>query len=106
METSDNDVALLTLKFDVMQSDVTEIKAAIKEMTSAVNKLAIIEERLATAVAAQERAFIALGNIEKRVAELEKKEPIYDKTSLWIDRCVTLVIGAVIMLIWDKVTKG
>ena len=100
------DMTLLALKFDTIHADVTEIKGAIREMTTAVNKLAVIEERLATAVSAQERAFKALSKIEERVTALEQKAPLYDKSTMWVDRVVTLIVGAALMLIWHKATKG
>ena len=99
------DITLLSLKFDTIHADVTEIKGAIREMTAAVNKLAVIEERLATAVSAQERAFSTIAKIEERVTLLEQKAPINDKTTVWVDRVVLAVIGAALMFIWDKVTK-
>lgn len=100
------DMTLLALKFDTIHADVTEIKGAIREMTTAVNKLAVIEERLATAVSAQERAFKALSKIEERVTALEQKAPMYDKSTMWVDRVILAVIGAVLMFIWEKATKG
>lgn len=38
------DIALLSVKFDTLHQDVSEIKFAIREMTYAVNKLAVIED--------------------------------------------------------------
>jgi len=100
------DITLLSVKFDSLHSDVNEIKGAIREMTAAVNKLAVIEERLATAVSAQERAFIAIAKIDSRVTLLEQKAPLNDKTTLWIDRSMLFIVGAFAMFIIDKVTKG
>ena len=99
------DITLLSLKFDTIHADVTEIKGAIREMTAAVNKLAVIEERLATAVSAQERAFSAIAKIDERVTALEQKAPLNDKTTVWVDRVVLAVIGAALMFVWDRVTK-
>lgn len=99
------DIALLSIKFDTIHGDVTEIKGAIREMTAAVNKLAVIEERLATAVSAQERAFRAIAKIDERVTALEQKAPLNDKTTVWVDRVVLAVIGAALMFVWDRVSK-
>lgn len=99
------DIALLSVKFDTLHQDVSEIKFAIREMTSAVNKLAVIEERLAVAVNSQERAFKAIKEIDGRVSELERRAPLNDKTTVWIDRSVMFIVGLTAMFIFDKVTK-
>ena len=100
------ELALLSAKLETLHGDVSEIKGAMSELTKAIMKLALIEERLGVANSAQERAFHVISKLESRVSILEQKAPINDKTNMWIDRGITAVIGAAAMFIWDKVTKG
>lgn len=102
----DTEIALLSAKLETLHGDVAEIKGAMGELTRAIMKLALIEERLATANSAQERAFSAISKLESRVAGLEQKAPINDKTTMWIDRGITGIIGAVLMFIWEHVTRS
>ena len=102
----DTEIALLSAKLETLHGDVAEIKGAMSELTKAIMKLALIEERLAVASSAQERAFNAISKIESRVALLEQKAPMNDKTTMWLDRGITAVIGAALMFIWDHVTRS
>jgi chromosome segregation ATPase len=101
----DTELALLSVKLETLHGDVAEIKGAMNELTKAIMKLALIEERLAVANSAQERAFAAISKIEARLSALERKAPLNDKATVWIDRGITAIVGATLMFIWDKVTK-
>ena len=103
--SSGSDLALLSMKLETLHGDVAEIKGSMNELTKAIMKLALIEERIGVASAAQERAFTAIAKLETRVHNLEQKAPLNDKTTVWIDRTVLAIIGASLMFIWDKVTK-
>jgi chromosome segregation ATPase len=102
----DTEIALLSAKLETLHGDVAEIKGAMSELTKAIMKLALIEERLATANSAQERAFNAISKLEARICNLEQKAPANDETKKWVDRGITALIGAALMFIWDRVTKG
>jgi chromosome segregation ATPase len=101
----DTEIALLSAKLETLHGDVAEIKGAMNELTRAIMKLALIEERLAVASSAQERAFSAISKLEVRVMQLEQKSPVADQTAVWVDRGITALVGAALMFIWDKVTK-
>lgn len=101
----DTEIALLSAKLETLHGDVAEIKGAMGELTRAIMKLALIEERLAVASSAQERAFNAISKIESRVFQLEQKAPASAQAAVWVDRGITALIGASLMFIWDKVTK-
>ena len=79
---------------EVLHEDVSEMKAVLKDLTSAITKLALIEERQTQAAVAQERAFTALERIESRVAALERAAPDTTRTSLWVDRAVWASLAA------------
>lgn len=102
----DAEIALLSAKLETLHGDVAEIKGAMNELTRAIMKLALIEERLGVAAAAQERAFSAISKLENRLIVLEQKAPINDKTNVWIDRGITAVIGGALMFIWEHVTRS
>ena len=96
-----------------LREDMGEMKLGITKMADALTKLAVVEERQAQSIAAQERAFNALERVEERqrqheiqcraqdkevrqfiadsnerlslrVAELEKAEPMQAQTSKWV----------------------
>lgn len=97
MQVPEEATTALTMRLQVLHEDVTDIKSVLKDLTSAITKLALIEERQAQASAAQERAFKALGRIEDRVAALEKRVPINDHMNRWVERVTTAVILAVVV---------
>jgi hypothetical protein len=96
-------VTALNTRLQVLHEDVTDIKSVLKDLTSAITKLALIEERQAQASAAQERAFKALERIEERVSALEKRVPMNDHMNRWIERIFTAVILAVVLFALKKI---
>lgn len=101
-----DNIDLLSARIHTLHEDVSEIKGTLKDLTTAITKLALVEERLANTTAAQERAFTAISKIESRLALLENKVPVTDSAMKWVDRGVTAVVAAALMFIWDKVTRG
>lgn len=95
----------LANKLQSLHSDVSDIKGALNELTRAINKLAVIEERQAVTTASIERAFTAISKVEERLLELEKVAPENHRIGAWVDRAVMAVVGAALMMIWDKL-KG
>lgn len=93
----------LSNKLQSLHSDVGEIKGALNELTKAINKLAVIEERQAVTTASIERAFTAIAKVEERILELEKLAPESKRTSNWVERLGLTIIGAALMLVWDKI---
>lgn len=103
---STSDITVLSAKLQTLHTDVADIKGSIKELTSAINKLALVEERISNAVAAQERTFKALEKMEERIERLEKAQVIDDNMSKWIDRGIVAFIGAAVAYIWEKIRNG
>jgi DNA repair exonuclease SbcCD ATPase subunit len=93
----DASMGTLNTRLQVLHEDVTDIKSVLKDLTSAITKLALIEERQTQASAAQERAFKALERIEDRVNALEKRVPMNDHTNKWVERVITAVILALVI---------
>jgi hypothetical protein len=94
---------LLNLQLKTMHGDVSDIKVALRDLTAAITKLALIEERQSNAAAAQERAFRLLENIEDRVTQLEIQLPNASRTGAWVDRGLWAVAAAAFMYIAKKV---
>ena len=96
------EITTLATKLQSLHADVSEIKGALNELTRAINKLAVIEERQTVTTASIERAFTAIERVEMRLLELEKLAPENHRIGAWVDRAVMAVVGAALMLVWDK----
>ena len=101
-----SDVNLLSAKLHTLHTDVSDIKGTLKDLTAAINKLALVEERLSNTTAAQERSFKAIERLEERIDELEKKNINADNTSKWLDRGLVAALGAFFAFIWERVRNG
>lgn len=99
------EMATLSARLETLHSDVSDIKSALKDLTTAITKLALIEERVAITANALERAFKTIGKIEERVTALELKVPLNERSNAWLDRMVMTIVGAALALVWDQVTK-
>jgi len=86
---------VLTVKIDMLHSDVVDMKTALNELSKAITKLALVEERQAQTADALERAFKAIGKIEDRLSALELTAPKTKETSAWVDRFILAAIVAV-----------
>jgi len=93
---------LLSHKLTTLHEDVNEMKNALKDLASAITKLALMEERQANASAALERAFGVLSKLEERVANLEAYVPANKRVSVWVDRATWAGMGLLAMLIFKK----
>lgn len=101
--------AVLAHKVDAMHSDVSEMRAALRDLTSAISKLALFEERQSHFSMAQERLFNLLekqdAHIEemaKRLHELEVSEPEQKRVSGWVTAAVWAAAGLAAILILGK----
>lgn len=87
------DAQVLAHKLETLHSDVSEVKMVLRDLTAAITKLAIVEERQNTTAAALERAFKALAKVEERVAVIELQVPANKKISVWVDRVTWAGLG-------------
>jgi hypothetical protein len=92
----------LASKLQMLHGDVSEIKSALKELTLAINKLAIIEERQSAISMSVERAFVAIEKIEIRITSIEKDAPNNHRVGAWVDRAVFAVIGLAVMFVIEN----
>lgn len=84
---------VLSHKLETLHTDVRKIEQVLQDLTVAITRLAIVEERQSTTAAALERAFKALEKIEDRVAIIELQVPANRKLSVWIDRVTWAALG-------------
>lgn len=92
----------ITVKLDALSSDMSEMKDAIKTLATAINRLAVVEERLGNTGQALERAFIALKEVESRVAAVEKTIVETSKTNQWMERGMWAALAALCTVVAHK----
>lgn len=102
-DLSEPNMSLLSHRLGTLHTDVTEMKTAMKELTTAITKLALIEERQMHAASAQERAFAILAKLEERVTVLESQIPANKRVSVWLDRATWAGMGLLVMMLVKKV---
>lgn len=90
-----NEQSVLTVKIDMLHSDVVDMKTALNELSKAITKLALVEERQAQTADSMERAFKAIGKIEDRLSSLELAAPKTKETNAWVDRFILALVMAV-----------
>ena len=95
----------LANKLMSLHEDVSEIKGALKDLTSAITKLALIEERQSVTNAALERAFVAISRVEDRLSELERIAPMNNQSRIWVERFVIAIAGAALFFVWEKIKR-
>ena len=88
--------SVLSVKLEMLHSDVVDVKTALNELSKAITKLALVEERQSQTAEAMERAFKAIGKIEERLVALEQAAPKSKETSAWVDRLILGVMVAVL----------
>jgi hypothetical protein len=92
----DTDLAVAIAKIDSITGDMAEVKATMRELASAVSKLAVIEERQSATNEAIGRAFKDIGSLAARVAALEQAQPIQKQSSDLVQTAVKYIIAAVL----------
>lgn len=97
-----DDLNLLNHKFDSLNETVNDVKLSIKELTTAITKLTLIEERQLQTSLSVERAFNSISRIEERLNKLELMAPANKKLSVWIDRASWAAMGLIIMFVIKK----
>lgn len=96
------DLSVLNHKFDNLTETVSEMRQNVKELTAAITKLTLIEERQLHAAEALERAFKAIESISDRLLKLEQYVPANKRMSVWLDRASWGAIGILLMYVLKK----
>lgn len=100
----DADLAVAIAKIDSITSDLVELKSAMKEIASAVSRLAVVEERQTTTNESIGRAFKQIDALAVRVNGLEQSQPIQKQSSDAVQAAMkyilAIVLGAVVSGLW------
>lgn len=94
---------VISLKLEVLHSDVVEMKKALSELSKAITKLALVEQQQNQTAEALERAFKAISKLDDRTTALELAAPKGKETSVWVDRFILGAIMLVFSIIGGKI---
>ena len=93
---------VISVKLEVLHSDVVEMKKALKELSKAITKLALVEQQQNQTAEALERAFKAISKLDDRTTALELTAPKGKETSDWVDRIILAIVGCAAAFIGVK----
>lgn len=86
-----NLIHVIASRMESMHGDMSDVKTALKDLASAIIKLALVEERQGQAALAQERAFKVIERLEvridageTRIDALERAAPMTAQTNTWV----------------------
>lgn len=79
-----------------------EVESTMKSLAHSVERLVVIEERLAQTAASQERAFKAIESMEVRLKAVETKMPDADRANKWLDRGLWAAVAALAVYVAKK----
>jgi len=82
-----------------MIQDMTEIKAAVKDIASYLKKLTILEAKHGEVTDAVKRAFTRIDDHEVRIRKVEDGMPTIQLSSKWVFASVTGVIALLLGII-------
>lgn len=118
--SGDSLVQIISHRLESLHGDVGDMRTILRELTAAVTKLAVIEERQGQTSLALERAFKEIERcgsrhdaqrasdiaevkaIQARVANLEQSAPANKQTNVWVMAFVTGMAVLVFMFIASK----
>lgn len=103
---TDTNIELISHKIETLHSDVREIETILRELTAAITRLSLIEERQTQAAAALERAFSTMDRLEVRISALEQLAPANRRIHIWIDRGVWGLLGLMGMALARQIGLG
>ena len=96
----ESNLQVIAAKLGVLHDDVSEVKTAMKDLSVAITKLAVVEERQANTNQAMERAFTAISetkadikSVGGRVSALETLTPLNKKANDWMFAAIWAVAG-------------
>ena len=91
------DTNLLVHKVESIQSELIDVKHAIKEVALALNKLTLVEERQEQTSKTIKRLFEKTDSIESRVSTLEKSEVKNGQVINWVVSAASASFGMLAM---------
>ena len=104
------DLSAMAVRMEALHQDVTEMKTVLRDLITAITKLAVVEERQLQTAATQERIFssvdrlnASVADVARRVGILEQKMPEQTRVRHWVDNAVWAAAGVAVMLVLKKV---
>lgn len=105
----ESDINVVITRLGMLSEDVGELKETLRQIASAVTRLALVEERQMQTNEALSRAFkqidkldMKLTGIEQRLGTLERMQPLQQQTNGWVMTSVWIVAGAAVMFVAKK----
>ena len=105
----DSDINVVITRLGLLSDDVGELKETLRQIASAVTRLALVEERQMQTNEALSRAFkqidkldMKLTGIEQRLGTLERMQPLQQQTNGWVMTSVWIAAGAAVMFVAKK----
>jgi GAF domain-containing protein len=106
----DSDINVVITRLGLLSDDVGELKETLRQIATAVTRLALVEERQSQTNEALSRAFkqidkveLKLTGIEQRLGSLERLQPQQQQTSAWVTTMLWATAGAAVMFVAKKV---
>lgn len=106
----ESDINVVITRLGILSDDVGELKETLRQIASAVTRLALVEERQMQTNEALSRAFkqidkveLKLTGIEQRLGSLERLQPQQQQTSAWVTTMLWATAGAAVMFVAKKV---
>ena len=106
----DSDINVVITRLGLLSEDVGELKETLRQIASAVTRLALVEERQMQTNEALSRAFkqidkfdLKLTTVEQRIGSLERMQPQQQQTSAWVTTMLWAAAGAAVMFVAKKV---
>jgi response regulator RpfG family c-di-GMP phosphodiesterase len=90
------------VRLDRMEKTQDETRATLREVATALNKLAVIEERQQATSTAIERMAAEQKRIDERLRALEISEPMQAQTAEWVKNAVWAAASAAAMFAAGK----
>lgn len=100
--TTSHDLAILNHRLEALHADLSDLKAAMRDVASALVKLTVLEERQSQSSAALERAFALLEKLEGRLATLEHGQPIGRMVNRWVTGAAWSAAGLVAIVVLKR----
>jgi hypothetical protein len=97
--SQETEIVVLTHKVESLHSDMNEMKVVMRDVASALTKLALIDERQSKMLETQERIFKLLDRLDVRVDILEKNEGKQNQATTWVFAAVWGAAGLLAMYI-------
>lgn len=105
----ESDINVVITRLGLLSEDVGDLKETLRQIASAVTRLALVEERQMQTNEALSRAFkqidkldLKLTGIEQRLGTLERMQPLQQQTNGWVMTSVWIAAGAAVMFVAKK----